>query len=202
MKHVLFRRILFASLIITTLLLVSLEFYLSIAVKDNYVLSLKESLIVQARLIADQIPSSFTKSLDDLCKRFKEKTGARVTIIDSSGRVLGDSDEPSDKMENHLNRPEIKDADISDVGSSIRFSSTIKRDLFYLAFAIDKETDKKFLRLSMPLHDVETAMNKIRWRVIIASRLIHRHGFWTPADKEDYKNYRRDCGFFERGCSR
>ena len=172
MKHVLFRRILFAYLIITTLLLVSLEFYLSSAVKDNYVLNLKESLIVQARLIADQIPSSFTNSLDDLCKRFKEKTGARVTIIDSSGRVLGDSDESSDRMENHLNRSEIKDADISDVGSSVRYSNTIKRDLFYLALVIDKDADKKFLRLSMPLHDVETAMNKIRWRIIIASLAV------------------------------
>src|SRR5512143_759978 len=110
MKHVLFRRVLFAYMIITSLLLISLEFYLSGAVKNNYVSNLKESLIVQARLIADQIPSSFTDNLDDFCKRFKERTGARVTVIDGSGKVLGDSDELSNRMENHLDRPEIGEA--------------------------------------------------------------------------------------------
>jgi len=169
MKHVLFRRIFFAYVIIATLLLISLEFYLSSAVKENYVLNLKESLLIQARLIADQIPSFSTNNLDEFCKRSKEKTGARVTVIDSSGKVLGDSDEPSDTMENHANRPEIRDADISDLGSSIRYSKTIKRNLLYLALAIGNDADKKFLRLSMPLHDIESAMNKIRWKIIVAS---------------------------------
>src|SRR4030043_1650698 len=120
MKRVLFTRILFTYLIITFLLLISLELYLSNTIKNNHILTLKESLIKQASLIADQIPFSFSYNLDDFCKRFKEKTGSRVTIVDSSGRVLGDSDEPSGKMDNHSNRPEIKDAEVSDIGSSIR----------------------------------------------------------------------------------
>ncbi len=169
MKRVLFRRILITYLIIAPLFLISLELYLSSVIKDNYISKLRESLIIQARLIADQIPLSFTDDFDSFCKRFKEKTGARVTIIDSSGRVLGDSDEPSDKMDNHLDRPEIKDAAISDVGSSIRFSRTLQRDLFYLTIAINQNSDKRFLRLSMPLHGIEKAIDKIRMRIIIAS---------------------------------
>ncbi len=172
MKRVLFKRIIITYLIIAPLLLVSLELYLSSAIKDNYILNLKESLIIQARVIADQIPVSPTQNLDDFCKRYKEKTGARVTIINSSGRVLGDSDELSEKMENHSNRPEIKDTEISDIGSSLRYSSTLKKDLFYLAIAIHNDSDKKFLRLSMPLHDVEKAMNTIRIRIIIASLAV------------------------------
>ncbi len=172
MKSVLFKRILFTYLIIAPLLLISLELYLSREVKDNYISTLKDSLIIQARMIADQIPPAFTNNLDDFCKRFRAQTGARVTIIDGSGKVLGDSDEPSDKMENHSNRPEIKDAEISDVGSSVRFSSTLKKNLLYLAIAIHKDEEKRFLRLSLPLHDVETAMNKIRERIIIASLAV------------------------------
>ncbi len=168
MKRVLFKRILLFYVIVTPLLVVLLEFYLSNVIKNNYIEKLKDSLIKQARLIADQIPSS-PYNLDDFCRRFKEKTGARVTIIDSSGRVLGDSDEPSEKMENHGNRPEIKDAEISEVGSSMRFSKTIKKDLFYLAVAIDGNVGKGFIRLSVPLHDVEAAVNRIRMRIIIAS---------------------------------
>ncbi len=125
--------------------------------------------MIQAHLIEEQIPFSFTKNLDDFCKRYKEKTGARITIIDSSGRVLGDSDEPSEKMENHSNRPEIRDAAVSDVGSSIRFSETVRKDLLYLAISINKGSSQRFLRLSVPLHDIETAINKMRLRIIIAS---------------------------------
>ncbi|MBM4137068.1 MAG: cell wall metabolism sensor histidine kinase WalK [Nitrospira sp.] len=169
MKHVLFRKIFLSSLIIALILLISLEIYLSSVVKDTYLSNLKDSLMIQAKLMAEELPLTFTNNLDDFCKRYKEKTGARVTIIDSLGRVLGDSDEPSEKMENHANRPEIRDAEISDVGSSIRFSKTIQKNFFYLAIAVNQDSDKMFLRLSLPLHGLEKAMNKIRMRIVIAS---------------------------------
>jgi len=172
MKHVLFRKILFTYLLVTLLLLISLELYLSSIIKDNYTANLKDSLTIQARLIANQIPATFTDNLDDFCRRYKEETGARVTIIDSTGRVLGDSDEPSVTMENHLDRPEIKDAEVGDLGSSIRYSKTLHKNLFYLAIAASSAKDKYFLRLSMPLHDVENAMNTIRIRIIIASLTV------------------------------
>jgi two-component system, OmpR family, phosphate regulon sensor histidine kinase PhoR len=171
MKHLLFKKVLFIYLIIALLLLGSLELYLSREIKDSYILNLRENLVLQARLIAGQMPASFQNNLDGFCKSFKTLTGARVTIIDGSGKVLGDSDESSEKMENHANRPEIKDAELSDTGSSIRFSKTIRKNLLYVAIAVKKDSDagKIFLRLSLPLHDVETAVNKIRIRIILAS---------------------------------
>ena len=174
MKHLLFKRVLFVYLIIALLLLGSLELFLSSEVKNNYILNLRKSLVLQARLIADQIPATFQNNLDDFCRRFKSQTGARVTVIDGSGKVLGDSDESSEKMENHANRPEIRDAEISDTGSSIRFSRTIGKNLLYVAIAInrDGDADKVFLRLSLPLRDVETAVNKIRIRIILASLAV------------------------------
>jgi two-component system phosphate regulon sensor histidine kinase PhoR len=169
MKQVLFKRILFPYLILVLLLIISLEFYLSSVIKDNYISKLRESLTIQAYLIAEQIPSSFTINLDDFCRRYKEKTGARVTIVDGSGLVLGDSDEPSEKMENHSNRPEIKDAAVEGFGSSIRFSRTVHKDLLYLAIEINKGPNQRFLRLSVPLHDINASMNRVRMRIIIAS---------------------------------
>ncbi len=171
MKHLLFKRVLFIYLVIALLFLGSLEIYLSREVKNNYIQDLRESLVLQARLIADQIPASFQKNLDAFCKRFKTLTGARVTIIDPSGKVLGDSDESSEKMENHANRPEIRDAAISDTGSSVRFSKTIRKNLLYVAIAVKGGDDagRGFLRLSLPLHDVEAAVNRIRIRIMLAS---------------------------------
>jgi len=75
-------------------------------------------------------------------------------------------------MENHSDRPEIQDAAVSDAGSSIRYSKTLQKDLFYLAISIKSDPDKRFLRLSMPLYDVQKAMNTIRIRIIIASLAV------------------------------
>jgi two-component system, OmpR family, phosphate regulon sensor histidine kinase PhoR len=172
MKHVLFRRVFIAYLLITTLLLISLEFYLSSSIKNSYILNLRKSILIQARLIAGQIPSFFEGNLDGFCKEYKETTGARVTIIDNTGLVLGDSDEPSEKMENHINRPEIKEAEIGDVGSSIRYSKTVQRNLFYLAITFHNNQEKYFLRLSIPLHDIDRAMNVARMKIIVASLAV------------------------------
>lgn len=172
MKRILFRRIILAYLVIAPLLLIILELYLSGAIKDNYISNLRDGLIIQARLITDRIPGPDTHDLDQFCRDYKEKTGARVTIVDSSGRVLGDSDEPSGNMENHLNRPEIKEADLSDMGTAIRYSKTVQKNLFYLAIAFESDSDRKFLRLSLPLQDIEKAMNSIRMRIVAATLAV------------------------------
>ncbi len=169
MKHVLFRRVLFSYIIIAPLLFIPLGIYLSQVIKDNHVSKLKESLGIQAGLIADEIPRHSNDSLDDFCRRYKKKTGARVTIIESSGRVIGDSDELSEKMDNHLERPEIKEASINITGSSIRFSATMQKDFFYFAVLLDERMHKGFLRLAVPLHDMEKAISSLRMRIAIAT---------------------------------
>jgi two-component system phosphate regulon sensor histidine kinase PhoR len=169
MKRGLFSRIILTYIIIAPLLLISLELYLSSVIKDGYLSNLKESLTVQARLIADEMPPASSGNLDSFCRKYKEKTQVRITIINSSGHVLGDSDEPSERMDNHSDRPEIRDAEISNIGNSIRFSKTIQQDFYYLAIAVNQNTEKRFVRLSMPLHGLKEAMNSIRIRIIAAS---------------------------------
>ena len=169
MKRVLFRRILLSYIIIAPLLFIPLEIYLSQVIKDNHISQLKESLGIQAGLIADEIPQHSKDSLDDFCRRYKEKTGARITVIASNGKVIGDSDELSVKMENHLDRPEIIEASVSNTGSSIRFSKTVQKDFFYFAVLLNEKNNKGFLRLAVPLHDMEKAIASLRMRIAIAS---------------------------------
>ncbi len=168
MKRVLFRRILLSYLIVASILLISLEFYLSRVIKNNYISTLRGNLLIQSRLITEQIPLSLTSNLDNFCRKYKEKTGSRITVIDSTGRVVGDSDELSEKMGNHLDRPEIKEASVNNIGSAIRFSKTIQKDFFYLAVTLDN-ADRGFLRLSVPLHDLGAATSDMRRRVAVVS---------------------------------
>ncbi|HWR57875.1 MAG TPA: ATP-binding protein [Thermodesulfovibrionales bacterium] len=168
MKRVLFKRILVSYLIMAPILFLFLELYISDVVKSNHISGLRESLIIQANLIAERI-SYPAADLDDFCRRYKVTTGARVTVVDSSGRVLGDSDEASANMANHANRPEIREAGMSDAGSSVRFSNTLGKDLFYLAVPVKRGEENIFLRLSLPLSDVEAAVAKTRLRMFLAS---------------------------------
>lgn len=70
----------------------------------------------------------------DSLKKILPDSDIRITIIDKDGKVLFDSFvEDYEKMENHLERPEIQKARYSDTGSNIRGSVTTNRDYYYYA---------------------------------------------------------------------
>ena len=83
----------------------------------------------------------------------------RVTIIDYSGNVLGESETSSDSMENHIDRKEIQQALQEEIGSDTRFSKTIRVNLMYVARAVrEKEI---ILRLAIPLTGLKAIYLKI-----------------------------------------
>ncbi|MDD5669251.1 MAG: histidine kinase dimerization/phospho-acceptor domain-containing protein [Candidatus Omnitrophica bacterium] len=91
--------------------------------------------------------------------------GLRATIIAPDGKVLGDTDLTEDQLsvvENHSNRPEVKDALSKGFGMSKRFSYTIKKDMLYMAIPFGKENERGLLRLAVPLYDIELLEAKIR----------------------------------------
>ena len=57
----------------------------------------------------------------------------RITWIDSSGNVLFDNEINAEKMENHLEREEIKEALTSGIGESSRYSYTLAEKQLYAA---------------------------------------------------------------------
>jgi two-component system, OmpR family, phosphate regulon sensor histidine kinase PhoR len=171
MRKVLFWRVFVPYLVILPILFFPVDFYVSSVMKDSFISRLKDNLTAEAHLIAAQIPESFSENMDAFCREYKEKTGARITLIDSAGRVVGDSDESSEKMENHFDRPEIQEAIATDLGSSVRFSKTLGRNSFYLAVRLNHGRGNGFLRLSVPLQDMERALSQVRTRILFASVL-------------------------------
>ena len=110
----------------------------------------------------------------ELAKRIGLAIGIRSTIISDSGVVTGDSEiEKSElaKIENHINRPEIRTAFKNGFGASKRFSTTIKRYMLYVAAPIGKDGRDGFLRLAMPLSEIEDAEKGLR-KIIIAAVLL------------------------------
>jgi two-component system phosphate regulon sensor histidine kinase PhoR len=78
----------------------------------------------------------------------------RITIIDFSGKVLGDSDSNFNEMPNHADRKEVKEAIQGNIGTSERYSETIKQTYLYVAYPIK---DKNIIvRVSVPLYQLNS----------------------------------------------
>ena len=166
MKRHIFRRIFLLYFLVFLLSAIFIELYVTRVVRSDYINNLKDSLLIQAGLIAENISFSQTTVLDGFCIKAKEKTGARVTVIDINGKVLGDSDNDSSNMDNHASRLEIQQAYVSDTGWSVRFSDTLKHDFLYTARKIIKEGQPAgFIRLAVPLKDVSATVNALMLKI-------------------------------------
>lgn len=92
-----------------------------------------------------QVNKNETKSVHDIIKLFPDST-LRVTIIDLDGEVLFDNFLSDKHLENHLNRPEIKQTSNLGYGKSIRRSTTTNIDYYYLA----QKNKDLFVRTALP----------------------------------------------------
>ena len=163
----LFRRIFILYFIIMLLAVLLVQVYVADTVRESYINDLKETLLIQATLISRNQPFKQKSSLDDLCKQLKEEIGSRVTIIGLDGKVLGDSDAASSRMENHSLRPEIQRAEMDGTGMAIRFSDTVKHDFLYVAKKIVRQAQPVgYVRVSMPLQKVDHAISVLKMQLL------------------------------------
>jgi len=115
----------------------------------------RENLISQtrlAKLLAER--EATTVPPQQVAEQIGHAIKSRVTLIDRSGRVTGDSDIGQaglSGLENHINRPEIRDALHSGSGTSVRYSDTLKMSMLYSALAYSDGTSTNIIRLALPL---------------------------------------------------
>ncbi len=97
----------------------------------------------------------FPAEADRFCKEAGTGTEARITIILPDGRVLGDSEADVSLMNNHGDRPEIRQALQNGEGWSIRWSVTVNRAFLYLARVFPSTADPHFvMRASLPIEEI------------------------------------------------
>lgn len=140
--------------------------------KNYYLLNLEQRLTKEAYLITDIIkymqPGSEAE-YHDLCAAAARDSAMRVTIIDMNGKVLGDSDSDVREMENHKSRPEIYQAMHGKTGVALRYSSTKKINMLYVAVPYSQQTQNGVIRLAMPLSDLAVVNRKILMIMLLAS---------------------------------
>jgi two-component system, OmpR family, phosphate regulon sensor histidine kinase PhoR len=100
-------------------------------------------------------------------------TGARITVIAPNGQVLADSQSDTRTMENHADRPEIREALAKGQGQSTRHSVTINRDLLYYAVKQDVgPASPVVLRFAVPAATLDELLRSFRRSVWLASFII------------------------------
>src|SRR5260221_295429 len=97
----------------------------------------------------------------------------RVTVIAADGRVLADSQSDTRTMENHLDRPEVREALARGEGTSARRGVTVGRDLVHYAVKYDLASGTAIvLRFALPLATVHETLMAFRSKLWFASVII------------------------------
>lgn len=166
MKKHIFRRIFILYFIVLSLSVAFIEVYITKVIRSDYLASLQSHLSIQIDLISINISFSTSEQLDKLCRQSGKKTGARITVMDTQGTVLGDSENPSFLMKNLSDRPEIQQALLSGTARSIRRSNISNDDFLYVAKKImDGDEHSGFIRLALPLRVIDEAINNMRLKI-------------------------------------
>lgn len=134
--------------------------------------NLKSNATLVVNILEDDLATNNLSRIKLKTKDLGKELEIRITIIDINGIVLGDSEKNPALMENHADRPEIKEALQGKTGKSIRYSSTLEIDMLYLAIPIIKNNQTLGIaRLSLPLTEVNENISNLHKIIILATAI-------------------------------
>ncbi|MGH7614074.1 MAG: ATP-binding protein [Gemmatimonadales bacterium] len=123
----------------------------------------------EARLVAVQVPTD-SLTWPETAITLGRLIGHRVTLIDPSGRVRGDTDFPLSalpQLENHADRPEVRAAVDSGIGRSSRYSVSTSENRLYVAIR-GGPPGLAVVRVSATLAVVDAQIGAVQRAVMLA----------------------------------
>ena len=164
-------------LLITLISLAAIGWYASSSMQQFYYTQVAEDLKASAHVIEEQVLASYetedSAGLDKLCKMLGTAGQRRITVIETSGKVLADSQEDPQEMDNHSDRPEIIEAMNEQVGSKIRFSHTLGLDMIYVAIPLTAENRViAVLRIAKPVSAINGQLESIYHKIFIGGFIV------------------------------
>lgn len=165
----------YLSIIIIALFVVA--FFSSRSMRRFYYDHVASDLKARALLVREHVLPALEEmdfeQIDKISKKLGSESSTRITIVLPEGRVIADSDELVRNMENHANRPEIKDAIEKGVGRSVRFSSTLNTTMMYLAIPTKEQGQTMaVVRTSFPLTAIEERLSKMYNSILLIAVIV------------------------------
>ena len=162
-------RIFFKLLLACILIVVVTAITLDVSIRRAWETSLRDEiqrgLTAKTRLLANRVEIDHQHSLQDIASQEALAANARATVIDSSGKVLADSEADPASMENHRGRKEFASALDGNIGVDERRSHTIGIPFLYVAAPISGGA----VRMAYPLSDVEAASQRVHHALLLGS---------------------------------
>jgi two-component system, OmpR family, phosphate regulon sensor histidine kinase PhoR len=133
-----------------------------------------QALLVRAILAADLLAGAElqtrVRELSDGAAGVADRAGLergdrfRLTVIDAAGRVVADSDAAPSDLDEHGDRPEVLAAKTLGQGSAVRYSSSVGRDLMYVAIRVSDPSGavRGYVRTATSLEAVDQRLRSLR----------------------------------------
>jgi len=164
-KSRIFVKLFLAALVVIGACTISLDLLIHKAWENMLRREIDTSLRQKTQMFALRVEGAPTTSYQQIAEQAAPAAGARITIIDSNGKVLADTEADPGQMENHGSRPEFAAALHGQPGSSTRLSKTVNVELLYVAVPIPGGA----VRMAYPLSAIQEANRKITMDLLEAS---------------------------------
>jgi two-component system phosphate regulon sensor histidine kinase PhoR len=177
----LFWKLGFAFFALLIAVLLPVDFYAERALRRNYERAGFDQLAGIAHVAlaippqASALPQSHPEDSPELRAWVAKMaaSGVRISVIASDGKVLADSQSNIQTMENHADRPEIREAFAKGEGQSSRHSVTLGNNLLYYAVRYSVAGGPPVvLRFALPQQTVDQELWEFRRRLWLASLIM------------------------------
>src|SRR3989339_200758 len=151
MKTRLSRRFLVWFLLAGVMAIAFTSLFLRSELKKVLLVRFEEEMTAAGGIIATMPVAAIREKAEQLSRL----SHARLTLIDAAGNILADTMSVHQEMESHLNRSEIQEARLRGKGKALRYSSTLKEEMFYVAVPLGTAAGKTgYVRLARPVTEI------------------------------------------------
>ncbi|MFQ5715187.1 MAG: ATP-binding protein [Candidatus Scalinduaceae bacterium] len=177
MKNTIFIKV-FGGYLLIVIVILATTFPLSFrAIRHQHINTLTgnlKNLCLTLKLkISPLLANNRIEELDTLIKKLGRQIETRITVVNLDGIVLADSEKDPALMENHKNRLEIVQAVRDGIGTSLRYSTTVKEEMLYVAVPIEKDSNiSGILRASLFLNEINTLLKNLQMTIIKIAVII------------------------------
>ncbi|HHO76510.1 MAG TPA: HAMP domain-containing protein, partial [Deltaproteobacteria bacterium] len=140
---------------------------------DTYTTGLKNLGNTLVLIIDPIMKKEDMPGLNSLVSDMGKSLQTRITVINFSGKVLADSENDPETLENHRDRPEIIAAFIGETGRVVRYSLTLQKDMLYVAVPMEIEGKTgAVIRMSIPFENIDILLGTLRHDIMKMSFII------------------------------
>ena len=154
------RRIFLFSVQLAVIAIIVTSVLVTVASYHDFFEAIKQEVVAETSYIS----AGYELVGDRYLEILKHHTGHRLTIISADGIVIHDSAQNNERMDNHLDRPEVQAALLNGIGESTRYSNTSREQTYYYAKLL---ANGSVLRMSSTTASIFDSYDGIFWIVIL-----------------------------------